>query len=202
MENDSNNASISNSFYFLLNNLAGISFVSYFFWSGISLLIGAIVINSSFSNYSPKINNQAVCSASSNVIGIVSLWVVEGLSFISMCIAYSIVESTCQTFDNLTFSIQTMGMIVKYLPTWIRLIHVFTFCQINTLFAQISLLPECNSSGLQTTLIITSVTWWFVAIFGLICKKRIAIPPHIFDPLRPKTSFMTEIHLVLKTMGP
>lgn len=56
-------------------------------------MIGAVVLNSFFSNYSPKINNQVVCSASSNVIGIVSLWVVEGLSFMSMCIAYSVVES-------------------------------------------------------------------------------------------------------------
>ncbi|KAK6590210.1 hypothetical protein RS030_172685 [Cryptosporidium xiaoi] len=202
MDSNINESNISNTLYFLLNNLSGISFVSYFFWSGISLIVGSITLQFFFSSYSPKINNQTVCSASSNVLGIVSLWLIEGISFVSMCIAYSLVESTCQTFDNFTLSIQTMGVIVKYLPTWIRLIHIFTFCQINTLFVQFSFLPECNTIGLQITLIISSVTWWFVTIFGLVCKKRIVVPPHIFDPLRARTSFFTEVHLVLKTMGP
>ncbi|KAL7068822.1 hypothetical protein ACR3K2_07850 [Cryptosporidium serpentis] len=188
--------------FFFLSNVVRVTFVSYFFWSGAVLLAGAIISHELFIHYSPFINGNVACSAKYNFYVILYIWIIEGLIFILACISYSVIETRNLSFDNLSFSTQVIGIMIKYMPTWLRIFHIFTFCQISVLVLQFLFLPECNSTGLQISLVVISVIWWFIVIFGVICKRKIAIPPHIFDPLKAKSDFFTEIHLVLRSMGP
>ncbi|PHJ16244.1 ste kinase, partial [Cystoisospora suis] len=52
-------------------------------------------------------------------------------------------------FDRLTTGLSILGVFVKTVPTWIRLLHVFNMCQFIVWLIDLLLLPECNASGLR-----------------------------------------------------
>lgn len=52
-------------------------------------------------------------------------------------------------FERLTTGLSILGVFVKTVPTWIRLLHVFNMCQFIVWIIDLLLLPECNASGLR-----------------------------------------------------
>ncbi|KAF8821873.1 hypothetical protein IE077_001431, partial [Cardiosporidium cionae] len=97
-------------------------------------------------------------------------------------------------FQNPTPLLNAFGIACKNVPLWVRLLHIFNFCQIQVITLDLLLLPECNSQGLQTILCITTGIWWGIVVFGVFCRRKILVPPFLFDPLRPGGGIIREIH--------
>ncbi|KAF8821690.1 hypothetical protein IE077_001732 [Cardiosporidium cionae] len=76
-----------------------------------------------------------------------------GLSFLLTCWGFSSISQdnlNYEDFQNPTPFVNVLGVACKNVPLWVRLLHIFNFCQLQVISLDLMLLPECNSQGLQT----------------------------------------------------
>eukprot|EP00921_Rhytidocystis_pertsovi_P001780 GHVQ01003059.1.p1 GENE.GHVQ01003059.1~~GHVQ01003059.1.p1 ORF type:complete len:231 (-),score=25.69 GHVQ01003059.1:631-1323(-) len=185
------------------NAVLTISIISYFFWTGVAYIVGATIMATGWGYYAIVLNDSYVCGATQHVFTLMGLWYFQGASFLLSCWGYSSIEAEqVDEFEYLTAFMKVMGFFVKSFPTWIRLLHLFNYCQISVILLDLLILPECNFSAGRWTLAAVIMLWWFIIMFGVYAKRRIFMPPFLYDPLRPGSGLVREIHKLLRGFGP
>ncbi|CBZ49629.1 hypothetical protein NCLIV_001200 [Neospora caninum Liverpool] len=194
--------------------------VSYFFWVGLLYLLGAIVLVTGFQYTVPRVDTEIACPMKPSVYLFSGAWFLQSLVLFFTCWGYSTISASSSTasvstpapiddsqatglrFERLTTGLSVLGVFVKTVPTWIRLFHVFNMCQTIVWILDLLLLPECNESGLRWIVAIILVFWWIVVAVGVLAKRRIFVPPALYDPIRPGQGALRSIRHLLRGFGP
>lgn len=197
-----------------------VTIVSYFFWVGLLYLLGAIVLVTGFQYTVPRVDTEIACPMKPSVYLFSGAWFLQSLVLFFTCWGYSTISASSSTasvstpapiddsqatglrFERLTTGLSVLGVFVKTVPTWIRLFHVFNMCQTIVWILDLLLLPECNESGLRWIVAIILVFWWIVVAVGVLAKRRIFVPPALYDPIRPGQGALRSIRHLLRGFGP
>ncbi|EPR57468.1 putative transmembrane protein [Toxoplasma gondii TgCatPRC2] len=197
-----------------------VTIVSYFFWVALLYLVGAIVLVTGFQYTVPRVNTEIACPMKPSVYLFSGAWFLQSLILFFTCWGYSTISASSPTatvsapapiddsqaeglrFERLTTGLSVLGVFVKTVPTWIRLVHVFNMCQTIVWIIDLLLLPECNEAGLRWIVAIILVFWWVVVAVGVLAKRRIFVPPALYDPLRPGQGALRSLRHLLRGFGP
>ncbi|CDO64343.1 conserved Plasmodium membrane protein, unknown function [Plasmodium reichenowi] len=191
-------------FYTFSSEVFKLSIISYYFWIGFCYIIGSITLVSGYHSSSLRIQDQIVCAGSSNVYVFCSLWFLIGIICIITCIGYTVTidEENNKIYDqNSAIFIHILGILCKTIPTIIRIIHIFNLFQLYLLTIDIMFLPECNSFPVRFILFIIHILWWFIVFFGIISRKKIFLPPHLYKPITNDAGFVAYINNLLHSFG-
>lgn len=190
--------------YIFSNDLVRFSVILYFFWNGICYIAGSILFTTGYNSTALKIQDQIVCAATSNVYVFSILWFCFGTIFILTCIGYSAIiddENKKIYSSNESLFLYIIGIFCKTVPTVIRLLHIFNLFQLYIITLDFLILPECNSQQMRSILFMIHILWWFIVIFGIICKKKVLLPPLLYNPLNTSTDFISYMNNVLHSFG-
>eukprot|EP00922_Rhytidocystis_sp_ex-Travisia-forbesii_P003082 GHVS01004520.1.p1 GENE.GHVS01004520.1~~GHVS01004520.1.p1 ORF type:complete len:275 (-),score=60.52 GHVS01004520.1:236-937(-) len=186
-----------------VDSVLSVSLISYFFWVGVMYFVGATLLISGWSYSAVRVSGLYVCAATSNVFSLAGLWFFLALSFLGTCLGYaSIPSGNGEDFEHFNMWMKTLGFFVKSWPTWARLVHLFNFCQLQVVFLDFLLIAECNVASGRLIIAIAIVIWWLIVAVGVVSKRRIFMPAYMYDPFRPGSGLLREIHKLLRAFGP
>lgn len=185
------------------SSICRINYLSYFFWTGFFYFVGATVLLVALKHLAPQVGGKCACPAKQNGYLLVGLWYTMGIINVLTAYAYtSVINLSEEDFENVSGYLKATGFFTKVVPSYSRLVHIFNFCQLDIMAIQILFLPECNGVGFITSFGVVVLLWWAVIVFGVWCKRRIFVPPFIYEPLKPATSFAVEIEKLMRSFGP
>ncbi|CRG99495.1 conserved Plasmodium protein, unknown function [Plasmodium relictum] len=190
--------------YNFSNEIFKLSVISYYFWIGFCYLVGSLVFLTVYNSSSLRIQEEIVCAATSNVYLFSIFWFFIGVTSITTCIGYSLAideENNKIYSKNSPLFIYILGILCKTIPTIVRVIHIFNLFQLYLITLDIMFLPECNSFNVRFILFIIHIIWWLIVFFGIISRKKIFLPPHLYKPLTNDTGFVVYINNLLHSFG-
>ncbi|SBT33707.1 conserved Plasmodium protein, unknown function [Plasmodium ovale wallikeri] len=191
-------------YYNFSNEIFKFSVISYYFWTAFCYLVGSVTFIAGYNNSSLRIQEQIVCAASSNVYLFSILWFLIGIILVVTCIGYAIVmdEKNSQIDSvNSPLLIYILGILCKTIPTVVRVIHIFNLFQLYLLTLDMMILPECNSFPVRFILLIIHILWWMIVFFGIISRKRIFLPPHLYKPVTNDVGYFIHVSNLLHSFG-
>lgn len=191
-------------FYNFSNEIFKISVFSYFFWTGFYYIIGSIIFSGGYTSNAPRIDDQIVCPATSNVYVFSILWFCFGIIFIFTCIGYSIIadrENNKINAKTASLFAHTLGILCKTIPTVVRLLHIFNLFQLYIITIDFLFLPECNFYSLRIILFVIHIFWWFIVFSGIVYRNKVFLPPYLYTPISEETGFLMYLNNLLRSFG-
>lgn len=124
---------------------------------------------------------------------------------LACCVSYSVFTSYDAKSKKKTFLVTYSALFLKVCPKVVKLLHLFNFCQLFAIIFDLLILPECNSYKLRylfgkfnyplKPLVIALSINWLIAIWGLMLRKRILLPPFVYDPATYKKGYLTSLRV-------
>ncbi|SCM20425.1 conserved Plasmodium protein, unknown function [Plasmodium chabaudi chabaudi] len=191
-------------YYNFFNEIFNLSVISYYFWTFVCYIIGGIIFISGYINFSLRIQEEIVCAASSNVYVFSIFWILIGIIYLIKCIGYSLavdIENNQMYPGSSPLFIYILGLLCKTIPTIIRIIHIFNLFQLYVITLDMMILPECNSFPVRFILFIVHILWWAIVLFGIISRKRIFLPPHLYKPVTNEVGYFVHVNNYLHSFG-
>ncbi|EKX72896.1 hypothetical protein BEWA_014550 [Theileria equi strain WA] len=178
---------------------------SYYLGSGLLFIIGSAVVYNGWDYNAIRVQHNVVCAANSNVNLLSFLWLIQvhiciitrytsqGLLLSAASIGLGIFTSYDGYHPNNSFLITYLGLFIKISPKIVKIMHVFNFCQLSTILLDLMILPECNSESLRMIFVIAFGINWFIAIWGIVLRKQIFLPPYLYDPASLQNSYLDNL---------
>eukprot|EP00916_Digyalum_oweni_P006855 GHVL01011710.1.p1 GENE.GHVL01011710.1~~GHVL01011710.1.p1 ORF type:complete len:183 (+),score=8.64 GHVL01011710.1:965-1513(+) len=148
-----------------------------FIGSGVLGIIGLSVVPEKLPN-----SSVSICPIDANIFVQSSCFLINGLGCVAVSWGFTYSEKV-EDFESLTTTTTAVGFLVKVVPVWVRIIHLFNFGQIYSVILQLLLLPECDNSSIRWIMVIVAVSWWLVIFLGWLAKRRVRVPPYLFSPV-------------------
>ncbi|EUD68106.1 hypothetical protein C922_01718 [Plasmodium inui San Antonio 1] len=192
-------------FYNFSSEVLKLSVISYYFWTSFCYIAGSITFIFGYTTSSLRIFGQIVCAASSNVYVFSSLWLLIGIISVATCICYAIAldgeGNQIHTRHNSPLFLNLLGILCKTVPTIVRVIHIFNLFQLYVITIDIMILPECNSFVVRFVLFIVHIFWWTIVILGIVSRKKIFLPPHLYKPITNDVGYIVHVNNFLHSFG-
>eukprot|EP00916_Digyalum_oweni_P006853 GHVL01011707.1.p1 GENE.GHVL01011707.1~~GHVL01011707.1.p1 ORF type:complete len:196 (+),score=12.47 GHVL01011707.1:965-1552(+) len=167
-----------------------------FIGSGVLGIIGLSVVPEKLPN-----SSVSICPIDANIFVQSSCFLINGLGCVAVSWGFTYSEKV-EDFESLTTTTTAVGFLVKVVPVWVRIIHLFNFGQIYSVILQLLLLPECDNSSIRWIMVIVAVSWWLVIFLGWLAKRRVRVPPYLFSPVLEGSGLLQDIYLMIRAMGP
>eukprot|EP00916_Digyalum_oweni_P006843 GHVL01011694.1.p1 GENE.GHVL01011694.1~~GHVL01011694.1.p1 ORF type:complete len:205 (-),score=19.97 GHVL01011694.1:202-816(-) len=114
-----------------------------FIGSGVLGIIGLSVVPEKLPN-----SSVSICPIDANIFVQSSCFLINGLGCVAVSWGFTYSEKV-EDFESLTTTTTAVGFLVKVVPVWVRIIHLFNFGQIYSVILQLLLLPECDNSSIR-----------------------------------------------------
>ncbi|CEL94390.1 unnamed protein product [Vitrella brassicaformis CCMP3155] len=178
-------------------------FKAYFFLTFLIYFTGAVVALSTYTYVPRREDGEIVCPMTLNVYFLCGAFFIQGFLAAYTAWGYSYIEKLPEgSFTELSAFQYLIGFMIKVVPTWSRLLHVFNFFQLLIAVFYALVLPECNLHLVRVTLFVLGIVWWCIILVGITAKRHFPVPPTIFEPVRPATGLLQELHTMLRALGP
>ncbi|KAF5153129.1 putative integral membrane protein [Theileria parva strain Muguga] len=179
----------------------GSSQIYYYLGTGLLFTAGSAVVYNGWDYYAPRQNNKIICLAHINTNLLACLWLIQGILMLACCVSYSVFTSYDAKSKKKTFLVTYSALFLKVCPKVVKLLHLFNFCQLFAIIFDLLILPECNSYKLRYLFVIALSINWLIAIWGLMLRKRILLPPFVYDPATYKKGYLTSLRDFIEPMG-
>ncbi|CAG9480662.1 conserved Plasmodium protein, unknown function [Plasmodium vivax] len=182
-----------------------LSVISYYFWTSFCYIAGSITFICGYTTSSLRIHEQIVCAASSNVYVFSSLWMLIGMISVATCICYAMAldgeGNQIHARKNSPLFLNILGILCKTVPTIVRVIHIFNLFQLYVMTLDVMILPECNSFVVRFVLFIVHIFWWTIVILGIVSRRKIFLPPHLYKPITNDVGYIVHVNNLLHSFG-
>nr|PVC51794.1 hypothetical protein MACL_00001280 [Theileria orientalis] len=175
--------------------------ITYYLGCGICFIAGSAIIYNGWDYYTPRQQNKIVCVANPNVQLLAFLWIIQGVLLLACCVSLGIFTKHDAKSAKKTFLVTYSALFLKVCPKVVKVLHLFNFCQLLGIVFDLMILPECNSAKLRYLFAAVIAINWFIAIWGILLRRGILLPPFLYDPASFKKGFFTYLQNFIEPMG-